>query len=68
MPFVVRQNSPMPRPQFTLRTLLVAMLVVAAFFGGMRLERELRTRAEQAVRVPAVVHPPDRPPAPGELS
>ena len=25
----------MPRPQFTLRALLVAMLVVAAFFGGV---------------------------------
>ena len=25
----------MPRPQFTLRSLLVAMLVVAAFFGGI---------------------------------
>ena len=24
----------MPRPQFTLRSLLVAMLVVGAFFGG----------------------------------
>jgi hypothetical protein len=24
----------MPRPQFTLRALLAAMLVVAAFFGG----------------------------------
>jgi hypothetical protein len=27
----------MPRPQFTLRALLVAMLVVAAFFGGYAL-------------------------------
>jgi hypothetical protein len=25
----------MPRPQFTTRTLLVAILVAAAFFGGM---------------------------------
>jgi hypothetical protein len=31
----------MPRPQFTLRALLVAMLVVAAFFGGMALQRQL---------------------------
>ena len=30
-----------PRPQFTLRALLVAMLVVAAFFGGMAVQREL---------------------------
>jgi hypothetical protein len=29
----------MPRPQFTLRALLVAMLVVAAFFGGMAVQR-----------------------------
>jgi hypothetical protein len=31
----------MPRPQFTLRALLVAMLVVAAFFGGMAVQRQL---------------------------
>jgi hypothetical protein len=31
----------MSRPQFTLKTLLVAMLVVAAFFGGMAWQREL---------------------------
>lgn len=29
----------MPRRQFTLRALLVAMLVVAAFFGGIAVER-----------------------------
>ena len=29
----------MPRPQFTVRTLLVTMLVVAAFFGGMAVQR-----------------------------
>ena len=29
----------MPRPQFTLRALLVAMLVVGAFFGGMEWQR-----------------------------
>ena len=29
----------MPRPQLTLRSLLVAMLVVAAFFGGMAWQR-----------------------------
>jgi hypothetical protein len=28
----------MPRPQFTLRALLMAMLVVAAFFAGMALQ------------------------------
>lgn len=32
------------RPQFTFRALLVAMLVVAAFFGGIRFERELEER------------------------
>lgn len=32
----------MPRPQFTLRGLLVAVLVVAAFFGGVRFERQRR--------------------------
>ena len=34
----------MPRPQFTLRSLLVAILAVAAFFGGMQFERELERR------------------------
>ena len=38
----------MPRPQFTLRSLLVAMLVVAAFFGGIHFERERRRRADEA--------------------
>lgn len=38
----------MPRPQFTLRALLVAMLVVAAFFGGIRFERERRRREDDA--------------------
>ena len=32
---------PMPRPQFNLKMLLVAMLVVAAFFGGMSVQRRL---------------------------
>lgn len=40
----------MPRPQFTLRALLVAMLVVAAFFGGIRFERERRRIAEYRER------------------
>lgn len=31
----------MSRPQFTLRALLVAMLVVAAFFGGMVLQKRI---------------------------
>ena len=29
------------RPQFTLRASLVAMLVVAAFFGGMALQKQI---------------------------
>jgi hypothetical protein len=33
----------MPRPQFTLRALLVAILVVAAFFGGMAVQKRLDT-------------------------
>jgi hypothetical protein len=38
----------MPRPQFTLRALLVAILVVAAFFAGIRFERKMRRRADEA--------------------
>ena len=37
----------MPRPQLTVRSLLWAMLVVAAFFGGVRFERERRRREEE---------------------
>ena len=40
----------MPRPQFTIRILLMLMLVVAAFFGGIRFERERQRRAEEAAR------------------
>lgn len=35
------RNRPVKRPQFTLRALLVAMLVVAAFFGGAAWQRWL---------------------------
>ncbi|HVX15046.1 MAG TPA: hypothetical protein VHC22_27895 [Pirellulales bacterium] len=41
----------MRRPQFTIRALLVLMLVVAAFFSGVRLERERRRRADEAAVV-----------------
>ena len=34
----------MPRPQFTLRALLVLLLAVACFFGGIRFERERHWR------------------------
>lgn len=40
----------MRRPHFTLRTLFVAMLVVAAFFGGIHFERERRVREERAAK------------------
>lgn len=45
----------MRRPQFTLRALLVAMLVVAAFFAGIRFERERRRLAAKAAARPADV-------------
>lgn len=38
----------MARPQFTLRALLVLMLAVGCFFGGVRFERERRRRADEA--------------------
>jgi hypothetical protein len=38
----------MLRPQFTLRALLVLLLVVACFFGGIRFERERQRRADEA--------------------
>jgi hypothetical protein len=46
-----RNNSPlaMPRPQFTIRTLLWLTLVVAAFLGGMKVGRE-RERSEAESR------------------
>lgn len=39
-------DLPMKRPQITLRSLLVAMLFVAAFFAGIRFERERRRRED----------------------
>lgn len=38
----------MPRPQFSLKTMLWLMLVAAAFFGGIRFERERRRQADDA--------------------
>lgn len=38
----------MPRPQFTFRALLVLLLAVACFFGGIRFERERRRREDEA--------------------
>jgi CheY-like chemotaxis protein len=40
----------MPRPQFTFRALLVAMLVVACWFGGIWFERERRRRFSRALK------------------
>ena len=39
----------MPRFQVTLRALLVAMLVVAAFFAGIHVERERRRREDAKI-------------------
>ncbi|HJT35145.1 MAG TPA: hypothetical protein VJ783_24175 [Pirellulales bacterium] len=36
----------MPRPQFSLKTLLLLMAVVAAFLGGMQLEWQIMKRHE----------------------
>jgi hypothetical protein len=43
----------MPRPQFTLRALLVAMLVVAAFFGGSQFgaKRERERLIDERIEV-----------------
>jgi hypothetical protein len=38
----------MPRPQFSLKTLLWLMAVVAAFYAGSRFERERQRRATRA--------------------
>jgi hypothetical protein len=43
----------MPRPQFTLRALLVLLLAVAWFFGGIRFERERQRRADVAAALAA---------------
>ena len=43
----------MARPQFSLRAFLVAVLAVAAFFGGIRFERERQRRASEAAALAA---------------
>ena len=50
----------MRRPQFTLRSLLVAMLVVAAFFGGMALQRRLDRPPVAVERVYPLIGPATR--------
>ena len=47
----------MPRPQFTLRALLLLMLVVAAFFGGVRFGREWQRSDEKGVAASANIEP-----------
>jgi hypothetical protein len=41
-------TNPTCRPQFTIRALFVLVLAVACLFGGVRFERERRTRADEA--------------------
>jgi len=52
----------MRRPQFTLRALLVLLLAVACFFGGIRFERERRKREDEKEIALEVV-----PPVPGRI-
>jgi hypothetical protein len=52
----------MPRPQFTFRALLVAMLVVACWFGGIWFERERRRRADEDALRQVPAFPPLTPP------
>jgi hypothetical protein len=40
----------MRRPQFTIRALLVLLLAVACFFGGIRYEKDRRRREEEAAK------------------
>ena len=41
----------MTRPQFALRSLLLAMLVVAAFCGGIQFERERQRRKDEKLAI-----------------
>jgi hypothetical protein len=43
----------MPRPQFSIRTLLWLTLVVTAFFAGMLFEKERRRREDEAAALTA---------------
>ena len=44
----------MPRPQFTIRTLLWLTLAAACFFGGMLFERELARRNQPPQQPPSI--------------
>jgi hypothetical protein len=48
------RRQAMRRPQFSIRALLILMLVVAAFFGGIKFERERRIREERAAQKPVL--------------
>ncbi len=43
----------MSRPQFTIGALLVLLLAVACFFGGIQVERERQRRADEAAALAA---------------
>jgi hypothetical protein len=45
----------MPRPQFTLRALLVAMLVVGAFFGGFLAGADWQKRSHKEASRPTIL-------------
>ena len=47
----------MPRPQVTLQALLILLLAVGCFFGGIRLERERQRREDEASLLPIVTAP-----------
>lgn len=47
----------MLRLQFSMRALLLAVLVVAAFFGGMALQRQLDKPRDAAIQVYPLIGP-----------
>lgn len=55
----------MPRPQFSLKTMLWLMVVVAAFCAGIRFEREWKARRSRTASPAAkpIFGPPIKPPA-----
>ena len=50
----------MRRPQFSLKTLLWLMLVVAAFLGGMELQKRIEQRRREAELDLPLVYPDAR--------
>jgi hypothetical protein len=51
----------MPRPQFSIRTLLWLTLVVAAFLGGIGFEKERQRRIDEELLEYDLVRPIRRP-------